>query len=114
MGYYTQFELSVIARDRKARDLKDTFYEDVESGKAKIEYVDLDYLLEGTSDSMKWYEWKEDMQALSEKYPNLIFKLDGMGKEDEVDVWRAYFKNGKHLFQRAELKFEKPDLTQLD
>lgn len=114
MGYYTRFKLGIIAKDRIARDLKDSFYEDVECGKAKIEYLDLDALLQGNSDSMKWYQWEEDMKTLSRQYPNLIFQLDGVGREEEIDVWRAFFKNGKNLVQTAELKFEEPDLSRLD
>lgn len=113
MGYYTKFELSVIAKGREARDQRDSLYEYVENTRDYFGDAYLKDILDG-SYTMKWYEWRQDMEELSKKYPLLIFLLEGVGQEDEVDVWRAFIKNGKILEQQAELKFDEPDLSRLD
>lgn len=112
MGYYTKFELNVIAKNREARDQMDTLH--VDAGATIIDYLSVADLLEGNADATKWYSWEKDMQEFSKKYPLLIFQLDGVGQEGEFDIWRAFFKNGKSFTQEAELKFEKPDFSRLD
>lgn len=114
MGYYTKFELSVIAKNREARDQMDTLYVDAESGVVIDDYFSVADLLEGNAGATKWYSWEKDMQEFSKKYPLLIFQLDGVGQEGEFDIWRAFIKNGKSFTQEAELKFEKPDFSRLD
>ena len=42
----------------------------------------------------KWYNHDRDMLALSKKYPDIVFQLDGEGVE-AGDVWRKWYKNGK-------------------
>lgn len=115
MGYYTRFRLSVLpAKSIDIQDQVNKFYEDVEADRVvgMEEYI-LPNILD-SNDTMKWYEHQEDMIRVSELYPQLIFLLEGEGREDEVDVWRCYYKNGKYIHQDAMLTFEEPDLSQLD
>jgi hypothetical protein len=60
----------------------------------------------------KWYEWEEDMRKLSKKFPGAIFTLDGDGENDD-DVWKAYFYNGKMQKTMAEFRFEEFDMDKL-
>lgn len=60
---------------------------------------------------VKWYDCDEDMIAYSKLYPNVMFEVDGVG-EDEDDIWRAYYKNGKMAKYYAEIKF--PEFNEED
>jgi len=76
--------------------IPDEFFEEEIDQGASIEEI---YL---TSYNSKWYDWDEDMLAISEKYPELKFTLDGNG--DEVDdVWRAFYKGGKSYYWDIDL-----------
>ena len=45
-------------------------------------------------DEMKWYDWREDMKDIAQKYPDIEFRLEGNG-EDKDDWWVALFKGDK-------------------
>lgn len=51
----------------------------------------------------KWYDFDKDMKAFSKLHPNTIFQLDGEG-EESPDIWRSYYKNGKHQSANTEIK----------
>lgn len=83
MGYYTRYELTVTP------ELDIAFIQNrIDGGR------DLDDLEELSDETTKWYEHEKDMRALSKDYPDHLFQLDGRG-EEQGDVWRKYFKDGK-------------------
>ena len=45
-------------------------------------------------DKIKWYDWREDMQDIAQKYPDIEFRLEGRGT-DKDDWWVALFKGDK-------------------
>ena len=45
-------------------------------------------------DTMKWYDWKKDMEDIASRYPEIEFKLEGRG-EDKEDWWIALFKGSR-------------------
>lgn len=59
----------------------------------------------------KWYEYEEDMRSFSTLYPDYTFELTGIGEEQE-DIWRKFFKNGKMQGGQAEIVFPKIKATQ--
>jgi hypothetical protein len=59
-----------------------------------------------------WYEFERDMKAFSLDHPDALFILDGAG-EDNTDLWRCYFKNGKKQFEKAKVVFSDFDETKL-
>lgn len=89
MGYYTDYTIRVspvTAAEINA---------DLESFQALFEeltgyQLDDEFQLYG----VKWYEHEKNMIELSKLYPTAVWQLDGVG-EEEGDVWRVYFKNGK-------------------
>lgn len=113
MGYYTKYELSVIASNDEACVQRYHLYDDVKSFSFEFDDGRLKDVLDSSA-VMKWYRCRDDLTEFSKKYPLLIFQLDCAGQEGEVDVWRAFFKNGKYFEQTAELKFEEPDFSRLD
>jgi len=45
-------------------------------------------------DSAKWYDCDEDMCHYSQRYPDVVFTLDGDG-EEPGDILTKWFKNGR-------------------
>jgi hypothetical protein len=61
----------------------------------------------------KWYKYEEEMKAYSKKYPNVTFILDGEG-EESGDIWRAWFKNGKHYREDAKVQIAEFDPEKME
>ena len=100
MGYYTNFELTVIEGTASMFEVK-TVLDDVmgfpsdESifgfeNNHEINYGDVSLT---TSDACKWYDHDEDCAAMSKQFPGVVFKLHGDG-EEAGDQWDAYYKDG--------------------
>lgn len=98
MGYYTEYKLEIINGDESVDYKKEigeiSGYENVES------------------DPIKWYDNVRDMKTLSNKYPDVLFKLNGNGEENG-DIWVSYFKNGKCQYCKAEITFAEFDESKL-
>ncbi len=52
-------------------------------------------------DTMKWYDWKKDIMAVSKLHPATVWTVQRNG-EQTGDMERAYFKNGKHYSEKLE------------
>ena len=89
MGYETEYTVEAIHGniDLDAELRAGTKYEYWDKGKIRA----------------KWYEWEEDMLKLSKLFPSILFKVDGEG-EEAGDIWRAFFKNGKRVKYKAEIR----------
>ncbi len=92
MGYYTRHELEVSGRIDYNLD-----YE-VEISN----YTDYSHCFE---DSIKWYNCETEMKGFSKNHPETVFCITGYGEEDG-DIWKAYFKNGKMFKTKATFIFE--------
>ena len=93
MGYYTRHELEIIEGNDYV-----TEYENEISDLAGYNNCFSD-------ESIKWYNCEQDMKKYSKKHPNTIFCISGEGEENE-DIWKAYFKNGKMFKTKAIIIFE--------
>ena len=87
MGYYTNYELTILEGDDCITDYK----------KEISDISGYNYCFE---DSIKWYDFDIDMKKLSLKHPNTVFKLNGNGEENG-DIWVSYYKNGKSHYNKA-------------
>lgn len=102
MGYYTNFELSFTNLDCSEAEL----------------IADLDEVTGYTwSDSFylgsaKWYGSNDNMREISKKHPDTLFMLSAEG-EEQGDLWKAYFKNGKMQMCAAIITFAPFDETKL-
>jgi hypothetical protein len=47
-----------------------------------------------TAYQLKWYEYEDDLIKISERFPELKFKVDVYG-ENDGDIVRIYFYNGE-------------------
>jgi hypothetical protein len=109
MGYNTNYDLSVINAEHPQYVLFETWI--TNKPETLSGYKLLPFFL-GKADSCKWYEWNEDMLAVSKMFPDLVFCLHGEGEENG-DAWYAYFKNGKVQLCRAIIKFDEYDEAKL-
>jgi len=112
MGYYTRYKGSYSG---EGFDLA-KFEDDIEYRSDEIIWsdydFDLDWWIEDDGESVKWYAWKEDVEALSLQYPNVLFMIEGDG-EEQGDQWKSFTRNGKTIVTKAIVTFEEPDLTSL-
>lgn len=79
MGYYTYFKIT--ADD----DCEDEYIEELK----KISGYNHEI-----GECIKWYNYNEDMLALSRKYPDVTFRVDGEG-ESSADIWVRWYRNGE-------------------
>lgn len=49
----------------------------------------------------KWYDYDKDIIELSEKYPDLVFAVEGYG-ENSDDAWKEWWHNGKTYREKLE------------
>ena len=110
MGYYTHFKLELIPHPNN-----DTVTRIFERGTEITDYFDCVFSLDSalastieTQESAKWYEHEKDMRLLSEAFPDIVFKLSGVGEEsfvfmspkNHIDIWIKYFKNGNQEIKK--------------
>lgn len=106
MGYNTRFQLTLqlILANQVAELVDDSPFaaiiEQLREGNENAKYcLDSDG---GTEEAGKWYEYEKDLREFSLNHPNILFTLLGEGEENE-DVWRAYFLNGKVQIAKAKM-----------
>jgi hypothetical protein len=105
MGYYTRFE----------GDVRPTVY--TRDSLETLDYVRdrANELTDGkfmSDETFKWYDWESDMVAVSDKFPDWLFTLEGEG-EDNEDVWCAYFLAGKRVVHKMP-KWTPPPFSEKD
>jgi hypothetical protein len=61
----------------------------------------------------KWYECDKDMTELSRQFPNIVFRLEGIG-EEFPDIWHGVWKNGKKRIVKAEIVYPKIEIEDLE
>lgn len=92
MGYYTRHKLGIVDKGKESIDYL----------LCKGEISDISGfgtpVFEG---SIKWHNHEEDMREFSKRYPTAVFCLTGEG-QDNWDLWREYYKNGK--MQRCDVR----------
>ncbi len=92
MGYYTRHELSIVSGNDFVTDYEQEITE-------TTKYSSL------FDDEIKWYDCEEDMKEYSKKHPNTTFLIEGVGEENG-DIWKSYFKDGRVFTTKAVFTFE--------
>lgn len=108
MGYYTNYTLTTTP-DNFTEEMKNKLMEINPDYFEREEWVE--ELLNGDMNS-KWYSNEEDILELSKFFPDILFELEGEG-EDNEDMWKKYFKNGKSQYAKAKIIFEDFDESKL-
>lgn len=109
MGYYTNFSIEIRKAITRA-EAKEIIFEINRAVNPQLENEEdgIFMLMDDSSiednekaiwevdgdDEMKWYDWRKDMKAIAQKYPDIEFRLEGSG-EDKDDWWVALFKGDK-------------------
>lgn len=121
MGYYTNYDIQVLdikgegynAYDiakymQEQNEKSDKFYAfsyGLEEVLEEISPEENNYdLCLASDEETKWYDHEEEMTELSEKFPDILFKLHGEG-EDNGDLWNKYFMNGKMQYCKAQIVY---------
>ncbi len=99
MGYYTDFIIECHDNDCYQTMLEEFSYDDHKDNQIIIPY-------------RKWYEHEEELCAFSTRFPAVLITVTGYGEEND-DIWRKYFKNGKVQMEFAEMTFESFDESKL-
>lgn len=108
MGYYTNFKLQVCPALPD-----DAAFDEQFEAQTGYQFDDtFDSSREAYLNSVKWYDHEKDMKKLSKEYPEHLFQLDGEGEEDG-DIWRRYFKNGKMQDAEATVVYQPFDESKL-
>lgn len=104
MGYYTAYELYIEdnpCSGYKINDLEKTLVEDEIDLMQVFEWGNAD---DGYSGYCKWYNFKDDMELLSARFPQILFHLRGHG-EDQEDMWEAWYLNGGSQYCPATITY---------
>lgn len=94
MGYQTCYKLSCNEQDPQKRA---QIQEEIK------EILCIKISLNELSDSVKWYEYPDDMRELSLRFPGVLFTLIGYG-EGPGDVWKKGFLGG-NLILKYKIEF---------
>lgn len=108
MGYETYYALRITKNESKKsnQDIIKEFRESCEMADGAFDRNG-DY-----EDPIKWYDHEKDVAVFSQRYPDVVFKLHGVG-EAGGDMWYKYFKNGKVQFCPALITFDDYDESKL-
>lgn len=112
MGYYTYYSVEVLDYKGEPAD-RNTL---VKMGKDLNKITDGyfcnvdnygDYGIDDILgwESIKWYDYENDMLALSRLYPTYRFNLYGYGEERD-DNWIEHFKNGRCVHRDGYIQYE--------
>ena len=108
MGYHTYYSLDVTI----PKKVKRHNYIELLRNEYKVAQYAFDSNGE-FGDSTKWYNHEKDLKEFSKKHPKVLFTLSGEGEENE-DMWKKYFLNGKMQVARAEITFDPFDKSKLE
>jgi len=101
MGYYTNYTVETDSDSRQAA---------IDAAADLIERSKYGVDLTGATNfevEAKWYEWEEDVSAVSKDHPGVIFYIYGKG-EESGDIWKAWAHNGTVFQSQAEMTFHEP------
>lgn len=120
IGYYTNFSLEAYTDPRQKWGSTPSAQEEYDMMKRLCEISDMwavEDIDEGcpfdiiTWECYKWYDHNEHMTELSKEFPNVWFILEGEG-EDQGDIWRTMYHNGRYETVYAEITF--PDFNMIE
>lgn len=111
MGYYTDYSVSISGfKDRDEAEffefkeihkVNGMLYDICKSASVRITH---DLTVAFDLNQWKWYNWQSELEALSKKYPHLLFNIEGVG-EEFPDIWKARIRNNVTEVVNAEISF---------
>ncbi|AXH69627.1 hypothetical protein HWB79_gp185 [Streptomyces phage LukeCage] len=104
-----RYHLEIVRDSERAKDLIDNADNVTIPGSYEL---NLSRLLNDNYDTMKWYDWEDDMASLSRDWPNVLFALSGEG-EEPGDLWKAWVRNGKVIKVEGRIVYDVPNLDKV-
>lgn len=97
MGYRTEHECQTTLTNEQQKKLE------------SIAQYPVYMLIDGSyHEAIKWYDFEKNVKEFSKHYPYQLFEWHGEG-EESGDMWRAYVKDGKYLYQKAKMVYDEFD-----
>lgn len=93
MGYYTNFSFTL---EEGPKEQYEKMLKDIDG------IIGNDETSSFESVNTKWYDYDKDIKQLSERYPDIAFRVYGDGEESD-DLWQEYWRAGKCF--REQVKF---------
>ena len=115
MSYYTHYKLDYEIPDTLQKDVKIYIYGRLQKAlndESFTRYGPLMNFIIRHVDRCRWYSHDDDMKEFSNMFPEILFILSG-GDEEIVDLWKKYYKGGKHYKAKATVIFDEFDETKL-
>ena len=85
MGYYTNFSFTL---EEGPKEQYEKMLKDIDG------IIGNDETSSFESVNTKWYDYDKDINQLSERYPDIAFRVYGDGEESD-DLWQEYWRAGK-------------------
>jgi len=113
MGYYTSYNMDVnnVKSQAEHEAILDKLHELNVIGYA----LDVGYWSERSKsssfysyDEAKWYDHDADMLEISKQFPEMTFKLTGVGEDDD-DRWYTLYRNGEFETIQAVVTWPEPE-----
>lgn len=105
MGYYSNYQLTISRMDGiPASDYEFDEFTEALVDLSGYSFIAIDHTL---YDECKWYNHKEDLLALSKKFPQLFLTLYCQGEDGML--WGYYINNGSYQYVKGEIMYEQYD-----
>lgn len=107
MGYYTEYEVRVCNATEEQREFIEHFL---------VDGVGLDYAGDDHGyyyGDAKWYDWEEDLCALTDVLRGVTIEVDGVG-EERYDFWTATVKDGRCDYREATVTYPEHDPNNME
>lgn len=118
MGYYTRYSLNVrnIRTEEQFKNLEKTLkmYDLIryvfETGFYDPKHNEAEFQC---YEEQKWIDHERDMEEIAEKFPDMYFRLNGIG-QDIGDYWCEYYHNNQSENCIGEIVYEQPRKIEWD
>lgn len=111
MGYYTYFEMEMENLSDESNVTEEEVVEALIRESAWFDSFDRGKDFEELfNDGLKWYDWEDDMKAVSLSFPNVVFTLWGRGEEYD-DLWKGFFYKGRSFYSPAKIIYDEPPMS---
>ena len=95
MGYYTSFTVEIGNPLNIPQEKYDNDFKIINKFFLGFMYPNND---NSWSENLKWYNWQEEMAALTLQFPDYDFYIEGTGEEND-DMWHAVVWRG-HVYRK--------------
>lgn len=93
MGYYTNHTIEVLDLTTNKTQTADEFSTELVTAFEEVTEYHSEMLF---YDSIKWYDLEDNMEDISERFPNYVFCVSGDG-EESGDIWKSLYFRGELL-----------------